>query len=106
MKKISASKTRLTFVLCAAWILSLGANAAVAGEVTGNGKSLKNDDGTLNGKSECAFSGQEDNDPEDGPPTGKRAQSWGQIPKSVRDFLATIGLHPGTACNPTKAGGD
>ena len=32
------------------------------------------------------------------------AQSWGQIPKADRDFIATLGFHPGTACNPTKAG--
>jgi len=30
-----------------------------------------------------------------------RTQSWGQIPKEVRDFLGTVGLHPGDACNPT-----
>jgi len=33
---------------------------AGAGEITGNGKSLKNPDGTLNGNSLCAFSGQND----------------------------------------------
>lgn len=33
---------------------------AVAGEITGNGTSLKNPDGTLNGNSLCAFSGRND----------------------------------------------
>lgn len=33
---------------------------AAAGEITGNGKSLKNPDGTLNGNSLCAFSGRND----------------------------------------------
>ncbi|MBA2467540.1 MAG: hypothetical protein H0V46_08055 [Sphingomonas sp.] len=33
---------------------------AQAGEITGNGKSLKNPDGTLNGNSLCAFSGRND----------------------------------------------
>jgi hypothetical protein len=36
------------------------ASPAVAGEITGNGKSLKNPDGTLNGNSLCAFSGRND----------------------------------------------
>ena len=85
--------------------LSVGlSSAAVAGEITGNGKSLKNDDGTLNGKSQCAYSGRED-EPESGEFKGSIAQAWGQLPKEVRDFIATIGLHPGDACNPTKTGG-
>ena len=36
------------------------ASPATAGEITGNGKSLKNPDGTLNGNSLCAFSGRND----------------------------------------------
>ena len=93
--------TRLGVAACAATVLGLLATGAFAGEITGNGKSLKNPDGTLNGRSECAYSGQED-----GPvPGGSNAQSWGQIPKAVRDFLTTIGLNPGIACNPTKAAG-
>lgn len=28
-----------------------------------------------------------------------RTQSWGQIPKVERDFLRSIGVSPGTACN-------
>ena len=84
--------------MAALLLIGVGAHA---GEITGNGKSLKNDDGTLNGRSACAFSGLED-DPSE---TGNRAQSWGQIPKMVRDFLRTIGLHPGQACNPRKSGG-
>ena len=97
-----------------ALIALLGANIAFAGEVTGNGKSLKVEDskwGTgLHGRSNCAFSGQEDlqYQDENGDPLDEfhkgdpaHAQSWGQIPKGDRDFLATIGLHPGQACNPT-----
>ena len=105
MKNRSTKKTRLSFVLCAALILGMGANAALAGEITGNGKSLKNDDGTLNGKSACAFSGRED-EPGDPLFKGLIAQSWGQIPKAVRDALTAIGLHPGEACNPTRSGGE
>jgi hypothetical protein len=85
--------------------LSMGANAALAGEITGNGRSLKNPDGTLNGKSMCAFSGRED-EPGDPLFKGLIAQSWGQISKSTRDILASIGLHPGQACNPTRSGGE
>jgi hypothetical protein len=38
-------------------VVAMGVSAALAGEITGNGQSLKNDDGTLNGRSVCAFSG-------------------------------------------------
>ena len=117
-------------VSAAALITSLGASVAMAGEITGNGKPLWTStttivDGcgpgcdlvfhTLHGKSECAFSGQEDDQFVDlyGQPLTTvvkgvpgHAQSWGQIPKADRDFLTSV-LHvnPGIACNPTKAGG-
>jgi len=97
-------------VATAAVVLSLSASAVLAGEITGTGRVLKIDDskwGTgLHARSECAYSGQEDLQyPPYSDPTAGHAQSWGQIPKEMRDFLATIGLAPGTACNPTKAGG-
>jgi len=98
-----SNKARLGFALGVAWIFCTVAATSFAGEITGNGKSLKNEDGTLNGKSECAFSGRED-DPESGDFKGPIAQSWGQLPKIVRDFLTTIGRHPGDACNPHKSG--
>jgi hypothetical protein len=95
-------------------IIALGvtAGASSAGEITGNGKLLN-----VNGRSACAFSGQEDLQfyEDDGDtilkvPATKgdpgHAQSWGQIPKLDRDFLSTIGLHPGTACNPTRSSGE
>jgi hypothetical protein len=90
-----------------ALILSMGASAVFAGEITGNGKVLKLDDGGkwgtwLHGRSECAYSGQEDDQFLEGGSRGDpaHAQSWGQIPKEFRDFLATVGAHPGDACNP------
>jgi hypothetical protein len=104
----------------AALVLSVGASAVFAGEITGNGKSLKVDGGGkwgtgLHARSECAFSGQEDLQflDENGVPldtthkgTPAHAQSWGQIPKADRDFLtAVLHLNPGVACNPNKAGG-
>jgi hypothetical protein len=105
MKNKSAAKTRLRYAICVAGILGLGTGSALAGEITGNGKSLKNDDGTLNGKSACAFSGRED-DPDSGDFRSTLAQSWGLLPKSVRDFLTAAGMHPGESCNPTKGGGE
>ena len=93
--------THLGLVATAASILCLGTSAAFAGEITGNGKSLKNPDGTLNGKSECAFSGRED-DPSDTLFKGDIAQSWGQIAKAVRDTFPAF-LHPGVACNPQRS---
>jgi hypothetical protein len=78
---------------------------AYAGEVTGNGKSLKQDDGTLHGASICAFSGINDNitGDKDMPPDSDgftRVQAWGQLDQDVRAFLSIIGLHPGDACPP------
>jgi hypothetical protein len=100
--------------LGAALITALSASMVLGGEITGNGKSLHVDGGGkwgtgLHARSFCAFSGQEDlqfvdeNDvplavPHKGTPG--HAQSWGQIPKEVRDFLTTIGSNPGRACNP------
>ena len=104
MHRKNKNRSRLGVVLALAGLVSMGAGGAFAGEITGNGKSLKNDDGTLNGKSECAFSGRED-DPASGDFRGTIAQSWGQLPKAVRDFLTSIGRSPGVACNPKKSGG-
>ena len=100
--------TRLGVAVTAiALLVSLSASAAFAGEVTGNGKSLKVDGGGkwgtgLHARSECAFSGQEDDQFLPGGSKGDpgHAQSWGQIPKADRDFIATLGFHPGMACNP------
>lgn len=78
----------------------LGTGGAYAGEITGTGESLKNDDGTLNGASICAFSGLDDAD-DDG---FGRTQNWGQIPKAVRDEIAMFGAHPGDSCKPGAGG--
>jgi hypothetical protein len=90
----------------AALIALLGANIAFAGEITGNGKSLHIENskwGTgLHARSFCAFSGQEDLQFETGGSKGVpgHSQSWGQIPKAVRDQIGPLGVHPGRACNP------
>jgi hypothetical protein len=96
-----------TAVVAGTLLAALGGSAVLAGEITGSGKPL-----TMHGRSECSFSGQEDLQYTwegttltitRGSPA--HAQSWGQIPKATRDFLATIGLHPGMACNPMHAEG-
>ncbi|HET6655865.1 MAG TPA: hypothetical protein VFL45_10145 [Gammaproteobacteria bacterium] len=93
-------------MVCAVSILCLGANAVVAGEITGNGKSLKTEDGTLHGKSDCAFSGLEDSGTNDGIFRGIRTQNWGQIPKELRDIIRSLGGDPGVACNPQRSTGE
>jgi hypothetical protein len=62
----------------------------------------------LHAKSECAFSGLNDEflaeQPEEGPASDGfgRTQNWGQIPKAVRDEIGPMGARPGDSCNPTK----
>ncbi len=96
-------------VTLAAVVLSLSVPAVFGGEITGNGKVLKLEDGGkwdtgLHARSFCAYSGQEDDQFLAGGSKGDpgHAQSWGQIPKADRNFLATIGAHPGQACNPNS----
>jgi len=97
------NKIRIGLVVCAASILCVCASATFAGEITGNGKWIAGSpDAPLKGKSECAYSGRQD-DPNEPGFKGTIAQSWGQIPKAFRDFLTSIGVSPGVACNPTKA---
>jgi hypothetical protein len=92
----------------AALALSMATSAVFAGEITGNGR-LKD----VNGRSFCAFSGQEDlqwfttdedlvrlDNPVKGVPN--HSQNWGQIDQATRAFLTSIGLNPGIACNPNK----
>lgn len=103
MKNKLSGMTRVTSTLIFAGILAIGANGAFAGEVTGKGKPVP---GGEKGRSECSYSGQQDDPVLDaGFFRGDRVQSWGQIPKMARDFLRTIGFHPGDACNPKKSGG-
>ena len=89
-------------VSVAAIVLSLSATAVFAGEVTGNGKSLKVEDGGkwhtgLHARSLCAFSGLND---EITPEEPGKTQNWGTIPKEMRDAIGPLGFHPGMACNP------
>ena len=104
-KSVKTGK-HLVMTAFAVSIVSLGAGSAFAGEITGNGKWIAgSEDAPLNGKSECAYSGYQDSGTNDGIFRGIIAQSWGQIPKVLRDMLAAAGMHPSDACNPTRAGG-
>ncbi|HET7727871.1 MAG TPA: hypothetical protein VFK54_11175 [Candidatus Limnocylindrales bacterium] len=76
--------------------LSLTAGAAFAGEVTGKGKPTPIAE--YRAASICSFSGYNDGHPPPGR-TAAHVQSWGQIPKAVRDVIALEGEHPGDACN-------
>ena len=95
--------------------MALGASAAFAGEITGNGKVLKVDDSKwetgLHARSLCAYSGQEDDQFKDGsgdplPPEDVvrgepgHAQSWGQLSEAQQEIEIADGRHPGNGCNP------
>jgi hypothetical protein len=108
------TKSFFAAAACVAAVVGVGAGSALAGEINGNGQYIAgSNDAPLNGKSACAYSGQEDLQyvDENGVPLANptkgvpgHAQSWGQIDKATRDFLTTIQMNPGIACNPTKAG--
>jgi len=85
------AKKSLLASIAALAILWASAGLVAAGEITGNGKDLK----PLHANSECAFSGLDDAD-DDG---FDHTQSWGRIPKADREFLTSIGVSPGIACN-------
>jgi hypothetical protein len=95
---------------CATALMGVGASAAFAGEITGNGKWIAGSEAApLNGKSECAYSGRNDNSVLGNPLPDEdgftRTQSWGQVGQEGRAFLTSIGLNPGIACNPQKSQG-
>jgi hypothetical protein len=110
MGREAMRKTSLLLVaLCAAVLAGVGATSAFAGEATGNfertGKQTPigaAPDDAPHAASICSFSGQnpeqflDESDPDFEP---GRTQSWGQIPKEIRDILATQGEQPGDSCN-------
>ena len=74
-------------------VLSLGAGSVFAGEVTGSGKNIDQNQG----RSWCSFSGLNDKLPGEGP-TGPMAQSYGQDVKlGIQDPHVA---NPGLFCNP------
>ena len=78
-------------------LFGAGVGSAQAGEKTGTGEDTQ---GPAHANSICVFSGLEDGEePGTLPGPGEPPQNWGQIPKEVRDVLATEGAQPGDSCN-------
>ena len=93
------------FVLGALAVGMLAASPASAGEITGNGKDI-----TINGRSECAFSGYNDQDGDPRDP-GWISQSYGQNVRLTPLDPSTLDPNdpnalfvpiPGFACNPNR----
>jgi hypothetical protein len=101
-------KSVVAVAVCAVAVAGASAGSALAGEITGNGKWIAGSEAApLNGKSECAYSGQNDNfvlgNPVPDADGFTRTQSWGQVGQEGRAFLSSIGMNPAIACNPSKA---
>lgn len=83
---------------------ALFATPAIAGEVTGNGTPID-----INARSECAYSGQNDQVPDPRDPGG-RTQSYGTLvgqfdrinPQDFDPNAAFFQPIPGYACNPNR----
>jgi hypothetical protein len=98
---MARAKSLFAVAVCAVAVAAMSAGAAVAGEVTGNGELTPigaAPDTDPHASSICSFSGQNDGEPPAGR-TAEHVQNWGQRTKEDRDFLTTIGFHPGDACN-------
>ena len=102
--RTTSMKTRLWLALASSLVtLALSVGAAAAGEVNGNGESLKIEGGKwptgLHARSFCAFSGQNDNptstDPEN---PGGRVQSYGY--SVARHHAKAFAPTPAEGCNP------
>jgi hypothetical protein len=98
-----SKKSLLAVATCAAAVVGVGANAALAGEVNGSAKNPKAE--FSQGSSICKFSGLNDNpestDPED---PGGRVQSYGY--SVVREGGKAFAPSPGFACNPNNGFGE
>ena len=93
-------RSRLAVAACTAAVAGVGVSAALAGEITGNGKPTA---GPTHANSICVFSGQNDDPtaPLDGSgpngPGGK-SQSFGQDVKL--GLIDPHNFNPGDACGP------
>jgi hypothetical protein len=85
-------RSLLAVAFSAATLVGLTANAALAGEVTGNGKPTQ---GPAHANSICVFSGQNDS-PSDPAPEGGRTQSYGQLVR--QGAIDPHQFNPGDAC--------
>jgi hypothetical protein len=95
-------KRSLALLACVAAFAGVAANVASAGEITGSGNWIAGSESApLNGKSDCAYSGLNDNyvlgNPVPDADGFTRTQSWGQVVKNA----GPLGGVPGQACNPT-----
>ena len=98
---------RVLFIaLMATVMIASMVGSAAAGEITGNGErpmvvDVVDGHTILHAKSACAFSGLNDDwagDPDVAGTDGfYRTQSWGQLPKVVRDAIKDFSS-PGIAC--------
>ncbi len=88
----SIIKVVVALVVSASSIVGVGASAALAGEITGNGTPK-----TVHGRSICAFSGQND-EYHAGEEGAERVQSFGQEVRNRR--ISPKFFNPGDACNP------
>jgi hypothetical protein len=97
------TKRMLALLACAGALTGVAASGASAGEVNPpHGYIAGSDDAPLNGKSDCAFSGLNDNyvfgNPLPDSDGFTRTQSYGQAVKNgAKDFVPS----PGVACNPS-----
>ena len=94
-------KRTLATIVVAVGVVGATSGTAFAGERSGNGEPTPIKDHIAS--SICSFSGLEDMDHDDdgdydAPVDPGVVQNWGIIPREVRDFLASIGAHPGDAC--------
>jgi hypothetical protein len=95
-----------TIVRLSLVVLAIGSTPTFAGEVTGNGDPIE-----INARSECAFSGLNDNDGDPRDPGGK-TQSYGTlvgqfglVDPSTQDpngAFPPFHVIPGFACNPNR----
>jgi hypothetical protein len=81
--------------VCATAVVGVGASAAYAGEVGGNGEPV-----TIHANSPCAFSGLEDQNPGSGVVQPGEVQNWGHTkgtpadvssPRGASDLIADFG---------------
>ncbi len=86
-------KRTLTLLVALATFMAIGASGALAGEINGQGQrpmvvgTTPEGGQILHARSECAFSGLNDEYVLDLPSDGfGRTQNWGQIPKGERDL--------------------
>ena len=105
------NKTRLPLLACVASVLCFASSASYGGEVDGKGNPVP---GGQNGRSECSYSGQQDDETNEGVFKSARTQSWGQLFNGIRLALIAAGFTPGSktplgdlgSCNPNVQSAD